>query len=468
MVQPLNSNLPPPSPEHRRIAAGKFERANQVVATGHFDYGIHLLRACCKLDPANLRYRQALRRIEKAKYRNNQRGSRLAWLTSWWVRARLRAALQTGDYLQALEQGERLLMGNPWDVHAQAALAEAAAGLGLLEVAIWSLEQARQTQARSAALNRALARLYEKAGNFTQALALWDLMRKADPADTEALQKVKDLAAQDTIARGNFGDGLAEAVRPREEAQAGGKGDPASPEAALRARLQAEPTSSALYLELARLYRRAEQLEQAHAVLREGLGASGNAFELGAELADLEIEPFRRNLAITEEKLRATPDDPELRKLRLRLRKEVNTRELELFRQKADRFPAELDQRYELGVRLLRAGQLDEAIRELQVVRADARLRWQALLYLGYCFKARNNWRLAQRNLEEALEHLPAGEVVQRKEALFELATGCAEAGDLARALDYAHELANLDFTYRGVKDLLDDWQARLQQARLP
>jgi predicted Zn-dependent protease len=459
--------LPPPSPEHRRIAAGKFDRANQVVATGHFDYAIHLLRDCCKLDPANLRYRQALRRIEKAKYRNNQRGSRLAWLTSWWLRARLHTALRAGLYREALEHGERLLMGNPWDVGTQAAMAEAADALGLLEVAIWTLEQARQTQSRAPALNRALARLYEKAGNFTHATALWDLMHKADPADTEAGQKVKDLSAHDTIARGRFGE------TPDEEASAAGAeapaapagGDPARPEAAqLRARLQAEPTSPALYLQLARLYRREGQLEQAHALLREGLGATGNAFELGAELADLEIEPFRRNLAITEEKLRAAPDDPQLRRLRLHLRKEVNTRELELFRQQADRIPAELRHRYELGVRLLRAGQLDEAIRELQLARGDVRLRWQALLYLGHCFKARGNWRLAQRNFEEALQALPAGEVTQRKEALFELACGCAEAGDLARAVDYGHELANLDFSYRDVKDLLDDWQVRLQR----
>ena len=78
--------LPPLTPEHRRVAAGQFERANQVVATGNFDYGIRLLLSCCKLDPSNLIYRQALRRTEKAKYRNNLRGSLFASLTSWPAR----------------------------------------------------------------------------------------------------------------------------------------------------------------------------------------------------------------------------------------------------------------------------------------------------------------------------------------------------------------------------------------------
>src|SRR5579884_20021 len=68
-------NLPPVTAEQRRVAVGKFERANQVIATWNFDYGIHLLMDCCKIDPANLVYRQKLRATEKVKYRNNLRGS---------------------------------------------------------------------------------------------------------------------------------------------------------------------------------------------------------------------------------------------------------------------------------------------------------------------------------------------------------------------------------------------------------
>jgi tetratricopeptide (TPR) repeat protein len=516
MVQPNASILPPPNPEHRRVAAGQFERANQVVATGNYDYGIRLLISCCKLDPANLVYRQALRRTEKAKYRNNLRGSWFAWLTAWPVRARMKAAMGGRDYLKVLEHGEQILMRNPWDVGAQMSMAEAADTLGLLDLAIWNLEQARQKQPRDPVLNRALARLYEKRGNFTQAMGLWDLIRKARPDDLEAANKIKNLAADDTIARGQYESVLTgnadseeaetelhhppvaptpppptRAAAPKsgtnlgQQRSAPGKPGRAQPAAApespspagtdrvareaapLRARLEADPTNANLYLQLAGLYRRADQLDQAHAVLQQGLGPTGNAFELTVELADLEIEPFRRNLAITEEKLKAEPGDEDLRTIRLRLRKEVNTRELDLFRQKADRYPTEMGHRYEVGVRLLRAGQLDEAIRELQAARGDMRFRAQALLYLGHCFKARNNWRLAQRNFEEALQHLPAGETNRRKELLFELATGCAEAGDLARAVDLGMELANLDFGYRDVNLLLDQWQARLHRANV-
>src|SRR5262249_9319282 len=136
-------DVPSPSPEQRRVAAGPFQRANQGGPTGDYDYGINLLLGCCKIAPANLLYRQALRRAEKAKYRNNLRGSWLAWLWSWPLRARLEAARSAGRALEVLELGERILTRNPWDVGAQTKMADAAESLGLLDLAVWFVEQAR-------------------------------------------------------------------------------------------------------------------------------------------------------------------------------------------------------------------------------------------------------------------------------------------------------------------------------------
>src|SRR5437660_10180799 len=104
-----SSRLPALSPEHRKIAAGQFERANQVVAAGDYDYGIHLLLSCCELDPANLIHRQALRRAQKLKYKNNLRGSRLAWLTTARGKARTKRALGGKDYVAVLRLGEQVL-----------------------------------------------------------------------------------------------------------------------------------------------------------------------------------------------------------------------------------------------------------------------------------------------------------------------------------------------------------------------
>jgi tetratricopeptide (TPR) repeat protein len=476
--------LPPPTAEQRRVAAGQFERANQVIRTGNFDYGIQLLLTCCRLDPANLVYRQALRQAEKVKYKNNLRGSPFAKLTTASLRLRLRRARAAGNHIKVLEHGEQILTKNPWDPGIQVALAEAFDAIGLLNPAIWSMEQARQMKPKSLPVARALARLYERRGNFSQAAALWEQVRKAAPTDLEAQRKAKDLAASETIARGRYEEaitGTAEepaaetAEQPDAESESPGprvKAEATPPATdrvsrqadALRAKVEAEPANAMHLLQLAGLYRRAGRVDEARQVLHDGLVPTANNFEVAIELADLDIESFRGNLAVTEQKLHAQPDDPDLRKLRTRLLKEIYARELDLFRRKAERYPTDMSHRFEMGVRLLRTGQIDEAIRELQTARTDPRQHWRALLYLGYCFKARNNWRLAQRNFEEALRSLPAGETVNRKDLLFELAQGHATAGEMEKAVELGFELANLDFSYKGIGKLLDEWQTRLHQ----
>ncbi len=494
MADKTESKVPPLTAEQRRVTAAQYERAQQVLQSGNHDYAIQLLLTCCKLDPANLIYRNALRHTQRKKHGDNQRGSRFSLLTSAGSRLRLKAAARAGEYAKALEHAEEILNRNPWDLGAQMAMADAFTELGLLDQAVWSLEQARRKDSDNLAVNRSLARLYEQRGNFKQAFVLWQLVRKAAPDDAEAHDKARELAARETIARGDYerkihgGAGGQDADKAEAAAKAdtlpqtpalrtGGSRDDteevaALPEATgaaareaapLLARIKSEPSSPHAYRDLAALYRRAGQPDEARAVLQCGLERAGNPFELAAEMADLDIEPFRHNLAVVEERVRKQPGDEALRKLRTRLLKEINTRELDLFRQKSERFPTEAGHRFEMGVRLLKAGQIDEAIRELQVARADPRFHARALVYLGYGFKARHNWRLAQRNFAEALQSLPAGESTLRKDVLFQLAQGSAEAGDLTKALEHADELANLDFSYRGIGRLIDEWQARLQ-----
>jgi tetratricopeptide (TPR) repeat protein len=491
MADKKSNALPKLNFEQRRAAAGQYERAQQVIGSNNFDYGIQLLRNCCKLDPANFTFRQALRQAQKDKYGDDKRGQRLAFLTGLSAKVKLQASLTSGKYLQALEYGEDLLTRNPWDVRTLLGMGEAFEELGLLEHALWSLDQARQIKPDYIRVNRRLAQVLEKRGNFVQAMKFWELVRNADPSDQEAQHKAKDLAASDTIARGKYQDAIDGQVKSPagfnmdpdqavEEGEESADKPPAKPStghipsaeergnkeiSTILEKIQNHPKVANNYLHLAGIYRRHEKFDKARQILEQGLGATGNNFEIGLEILDLEIEPFRRNLEITTNKLQRKPDDPELQKLRARLFKEINTRELDYFRQKAERYSTETIHRFEMGVRLFHVGQVDEAIKELQAVRNDPRHRAHALYYLGFCFTQRNNWKLAQRNFEEALQHLAAGEDDLRKEILFQLAVGSAKSGDLARAVDLGCELANLDYGYKDIGKLLEDWQNRLQKA---
>jgi tetratricopeptide (TPR) repeat protein len=456
--------LPPPSPDQRRIAMGQFERAQQVLAKGDHDYAIQLLVQCCKLDPANPVFRKFLRQAQKTKYKNNLYGSRLAVVTTAATKAKLRAAKRAGDHVKVLELAEEVLGQNPWDSSTQLDMAESFEALGLPDLAIWTLEQARQKDPKDVAVNKALAALHEKRGAFSQAIALWQVIIQTNPTDLEAQRKVKDLSASETIARGSYEEVAAGARRPGYAETLATSDQPADPlerqAAPLLARIEADPSNPSCHLHLASFYRRADLFDKAAAVLKNALGLTGNHPDVVLALAELEIDGFRKNLAIAERRLQANPDDEKLQRIRAKLVKEIDSRELDIFRQKADRQPGEKAHRFEVGVRLMRLGQLDEAIKELQALRSEPRFQWRALHYLGLCFQARKNWRLAQRNFEEALQVIPSDEVETRKEVLYCLAKGFADAGDLAKAQDFGAELANLDFSYRDIGKLLDEWSA--------
>ncbi|MBO0700965.1 MAG: tetratricopeptide repeat protein, partial [Zavarzinella sp.] len=312
-----SDNLPAVSAESRRISVEQFDRANQVAASGNYDYAIQLLLTCCKLDPANFLFRQTLRRTQKAKFKNNLRGSPLASVTTVRTRAQLKAAKRSRDYLKVLEYGEVILSKNPWDVGAQMDMAEAADALGLLDHAIFFLDQARQKSPKDTTLNRALARLFEKRGNYSHAIALWQLVREADPKDVEAAHKAKDLAASETIARGGYKDPSSTEHSPLPEPPGSRSGAhpkpgpaPAEPQdrvtreaAPILARLDTNPTDAHLYLQLAAVYSKGNQPDRARAVLEQGLGPTGNDYRLVLELMERDLETYRKNLAIAERKL---------------------------------------------------------------------------------------------------------------------------------------------------------------------
>src|SRR5437868_4031881 len=125
MSKQSSPKVPRLTHEQRVASAGQFERANQVLNTGNLEYGMQLLLNCCKIDPANPTYRQALRQAQKAKYKNNLTGQNLAFLTTLRAKVKVKTASKRGEYLKLLEFAEDVLMRNPWDVGTHLAMADA-------------------------------------------------------------------------------------------------------------------------------------------------------------------------------------------------------------------------------------------------------------------------------------------------------------------------------------------------------
>jgi serine/threonine protein kinase len=207
----------PATEEQRRAAAGQFERAVQVLAEKNYDYGISLLLTCCQLDPTRLAYRKALREAQWQRFEEHPGGRWLSWFKTFAGRMRLKGAKRNEEHLRVLRQGEELLTVDPGDIPTQLDMAAAAEAAGFRRLAIWILHQARAVDDAHIAVNRTLAVLYEKDADYVRATEMWEHVLKADGANAEARQKIRDLSARETIARGRYYEGIARGVRRRKK-----------------------------------------------------------------------------------------------------------------------------------------------------------------------------------------------------------------------------------------------------------
>jgi tetratricopeptide (TPR) repeat protein len=190
--------------DHVQAAALQFERAEEARLNGNLDYAIELLLSCTKLDPVRIVYRQSLRECSRAATQAKGGFSWLSSLTTMTTRARVTAAKRAKQYRKVLEEGEEVLVRNPNDLKTQMNMAEAAKELDLIHLAQWMLEEICHQDPRYLPAHRLLAYLYEEEQRYSQAIATWELVCKVVPLDGEAKRKIQDLAAADTIARGNY------------------------------------------------------------------------------------------------------------------------------------------------------------------------------------------------------------------------------------------------------------------------
>ncbi len=82
--------------------------------------------------------------------------------------------------------------------------------------------------------------------------------------------------------------------------------------------------------------------------------------------------------------------------------------ELEALRRAVEARPTDYSLRFQLGLALYRAEQIDDALRHLQHAKNDARTRAEAGYYLGQCFVKKKLYRLALTELMAARDALPS------------------------------------------------------------
>src|SRR5262249_27406454 len=161
-----------------------------------------------------------------------------------------------------------------------------------------------------------------------------------------------------------------------------------------------------------------------------------------------DLDRFRQDLGEVNARLAQNERDSNLASLRERLQVEIQAREIDLWHQRADRYPAEPSFRVELGIRLLKAVRFDEALETFLQLRQDPNWGGRCLLYAAYCHLNCRQWRKAEPLLREALTRFGPEDAASKKEVLYLLAQNAAEAGRWEEAVSLGENLAQQDPDY--------------------
>ncbi len=456
-ADPLSSTI---SPAKRKRLQQCFERASELAHKDKpdFDYAHDLFVQCVANDPGNLVYVEALLDNLQRKYKNNKKGSRLR---SFGGKKTFTKAVAAKDWPEVFREGLVILQNNPWDVPTLRAMAEACAANHYNEAELRYLKNALDGKPKDPDVNRHCARSLARMGQFDQAIACWhrveELTKDEEPAKmiseltlaktmgvtpSEAVTGVR-LSAHPPVPKAKEATPEPPPQTDKEASDPDGSSEKdgqsarreikLNPRQLLERAIRDNPTEVQNYVKLAELHSADRRYQEAEKVLFNALEASGNSLKVRSLWEDARIRSSKARLAIAEKRATSEKTD-EARELAAKLKAELNRLELDIYAERSQRHPDNLRFRYELGVRLRRAGNYREAIKFYQDARKETQCYVAATLEMGECLQQLKQYAKALQCYQSAIQKSSDVDGDRRKMALY-------RGGVLAAALNQ-NELA--------------------------
>jgi len=454
----------PLSPAARKRLQKCFEAGNKQTGQENYDYATELFSQCVLGDPGNPVYVQNFVGNLQRKYNNNKKGSSMAQFKERGARSAVKKALAQSDWDKVIKNGVPVLRVNPWDVPTLQAMAAASAAIaaegeepihtGYSDCELFYLKCAVEAAPNDPEVCKQLGTALGKRQRFDEAIAFWHRVEKARPDDEEAKRAIARLAVEKTIVQGKWDEDGRER-RPGSRSGPGQQGgEDLTPEERLKGRVARQPEDLSGYHELAQFYLMADRYKDAAEVYAQAMKVSDDP-GLRETMEELQIREVRVHWAAADKRFRQSGDPAEKAEAE-RIRNELYTKELALYKSRCERFPNKLEYRYELAVRHKLLGEFSEAIRELQVARNDPRNKGRCLLALGECFEKIKQLPLAKTQYDAAIQEIPDRDGENKKKALYRAGKLAFQVGDLATAERHLTILASMDYLYRDVSALLD------------
>jgi tetratricopeptide (TPR) repeat protein len=384
-------------------------------------------------------------------------------------RGPFKKAVAKRDWKEVLRLGPDLLKTNPWDVSVLRSLADACAAHGYHDVELRYLKNALEAKPHDAEVNRHCALSLARMGRYDQAIACWHRVDETKRGDEEAQKMMSELQIEKTRQKsGVTGDdakkGRTSRAKTAENAHVPEEkpdDEPKRREIQLTPRQQLEqqlvnnPADREAAFALAELHVGEHRLPDAIRVLRKVLSATGNDLSVQERLEDVEILRKKHQVEIAERQAEKE-EDQQAKELAEQLRADLNRFEWEIFLARSERYPQDLELKFQLGLRLRRLHRYDEALECFEASRQLPERLAHSLLELGECWQRKKQYDKALERYRQAAEKAGEDQIPLKKVALYRVGLVATGLKNLDSAERHFEELTALDPHYKDAAARLD------------
>jgi tetratricopeptide (TPR) repeat protein len=437
-----------------------FTKGNDALQRDNFDYAIDLFNQVLAREPRVHEVRKLLRTAQLKKA-----GGGGGFMKKMWSSASSQPMLAKGqlalrkDPAEALPIAEHVLNTDPGNAGAHRLIAEAAKAMEMPRTAVLSLEMLFRTAPKDTAVAIDLAYALAEIGEPKRGETILAELSRANPTDNDLSQALKDLSARQTMDEGGY-DALAEgggsyrdilknkdeAVSLEQQARVEKSEDVADRLIKeYEARLKSESNNLKLVRSLAELYAQKKDFERSMSYY-DRLKSSdlGNDASLDRAIADTVAKKIEFQIS----QLDVTAPDYAERTAQLQSEKQAY--QMAECQKRAERFPTDLQIRFELGQLYFAAGKVSEAIAEFQKAQNNPHRRIASLSYLAQCFARKRMFDLSARTFQNAIKEKPVFDD-EKKELVYHLAGVLESMGKKEDAFEQLKLIYELDSGYKDI-----------------
>jgi tetratricopeptide (TPR) repeat protein len=438
-----------------------YQKGAAALQRQNLEYAIAIFQQILQWEPAFLEGRQALRaaQIKKSGSTTGFFKKMIGGAGSSPLVAKAQMA-KNRNPLEAMQIAEQILEGDPNNTTGHKILAEAATAAGMPKTACFAYEMLMRGSSKDYDLGMAYGQALADAGQIDKAETVYQDLLRAFPHKGDISSALKNLSAKQTMKEGGY-DALAggggsyrdilknkdEAVKLEQEKRSVKTDDVAEGLIAeYEARLLTEPRNLKLVRNVAELYTQKKQFDKAleyYERLRSSEAGSDPSLE--KTIAETTVRKYDYLLSQID------PTNPEQADRAEQLKKEKLAFQLEETSRRAERYPTDLQIKFDLGQLYFEAGKISEAIQEFQKAQNNPSRRLQAMSYLARCFAARGMNDLAARKIQEALKEKPVFDD-EKKELVYVLGCVLDKMGKKEEAIEQFKQIFEMDIGYKDVE----------------